>query len=226
MKVHSIGRRIALLGFGVFSLFSLQGCLATRGWVTEQIVPLDNRVSQVETGLSQTNARVDGIIDRLDHLRLERRVVLNLNEGTNFGYDSDDLTADTRSQIDGFLSDLETTDDTVFLVAGHTDSVGDDGYNYELGQKRAGNVAQYLMTRKGIDPLHVSTVSYGESTPLASNESRDGRRRNRRVEILVYKEAITSSPAEAPPQAGAYDRPRASDPYAARGESDPYAAPR
>lgn len=216
MSIRIIGQRAALVIFGVSSLLSLQGCLATRGWVTEQIVPLDTRVAQVETGLSQTNARVDGIVDRLDHLRLERRFVLNLAEGTSFGSGSDNLTAETRSQIDGFFSDLESTDDTVFLVAGHTDSAGPDSYNYELGQKRAAHVARYLMARKGIDPLRVSTVSYGESTPVASNATGEGRRRNRRIEILVYKEAITSSPAEAPPQAGAYNRPLESDPYAGR----------
>ncbi|MGH7960649.1 MAG: OmpA family protein [Candidatus Binatia bacterium] len=216
MRVYGIGQRTVSAIFGVFFLLSLQGCLATRGWVTEQIVPLDARVSQVETGLMQTNARVDGIIDRLDHLRLEKRFVLNLKEGASFGYNSDDLTADTRSEIDGFLSDLETTEDTVFLVAGHTDSVGPDDYNYELGQKRAANVARYLMAHKGIDPLSVTTVSYGESTPLANNATREGRRQNRRIEILVYKEAITSAPRQTPPRSEAYSRTEGFDPLRGR----------
>jgi Outer membrane protein and related peptidoglycan-associated (lipo)proteins len=149
----------------------------------------------VEAGLDQTNARVDGVIDRLDHLRLEKRLVLNLKEGTSFGFDSDALTDETENQINGFLSDLEGTDDKIFLVAGHTDSVGSERYNYELGQRRAAGVARYL-TARGIDPIRVTTASYGETAPLADNTTRAGRHANRRIEVLVYREAITSSPGE------------------------------
>jgi OmpA-OmpF porin, OOP family len=77
---------------------------------------------------------------------------------------------------------------------GHTDSRGSEDYNFELGQKRATIVARYLISRRGMDPLRVMAVSYGASTPLADNTTQEGRRKNRRIEILVYKESITSSP--------------------------------
>jgi outer membrane protein OmpA-like peptidoglycan-associated protein len=130
----------------------------------------------------------------LDHLRLEKRLVLNLKEGTNFVRNSDALMPETKNQIDGFLSDLDTTNNKVFLVAGHTDSTGSEAYNYELGQRRAAGVARYLITRKGIDPLQVTTMSYGKSMPIADNATWEGRSKNRRVEIWVYEEAVTSSP--------------------------------
>lgn len=181
---------------GAFLLVSLPGCLATRGWVTEQISPLQGRMSQVEgqvanldSRLHETNARIDGIVDRFDHLRLERRFVLNLREGANFGVNSGSLSPESKAAIDGFLSDLQDIDGTIFLVAGHTDSSGSEAYNYELGQKRATNVERYLIA-KGVDPLRVTVVSYGESVPIADNTTRAGRQQNRRVEILVYKEVI------------------------------------
>ncbi len=179
---------------GVFLMLSLQGCLATRGWVTEQILPLSERVSAAETRLGQTEAKADEALSRLDHLRLERRFVLDLKEGATFAFNSDDLTAEARSEIEGFLSDLQETEDAVFLVAGHTDNLGLENYNYELGQRRASSVARYLLSHRGIDPSRVTAVSYGESSPLADNSTGEGRRRNRRVEILVYRDAITSSP--------------------------------
>lgn len=192
-----------VLGFsGMVIGLSLQGCLATRGWVTEQMVPLETRVTDLDTRLVQTNARVDGIIDRLDHLRLEKRLVLDLKEGAQFSSASNALTEDTRAQIAGFLGDLDRSEDMVFLVAGHTDSAGSEAYNYELGQRRAAGVARYLIT-KGVDPLRVTTVSYGESAPVTDNDTLRGRQRNRRIEILVYKEALTSAPAGAPQRVSA-----------------------
>ena len=201
-----VERRALFLVFGLPVVLGLQGCLATRGWVTEQMLPLSDRVSAVETRLGQTEAKADEALTRLDNLRLEKRFVLDLKEGANFALNSDALTADARRQLDGFLSDLKETDDAVFLVAGHTDSTGPEGHNYELGQKRAASVARYLITHKGIDPLRVTAVSYGENSPLADNTTSEGRRKNRRVEILVYKEAITSAPGRSAPRAEAEDR--------------------
>ena len=201
MVRHIVGKRALYLCPGILLLLGVQGCLATRGWVTEQMAPLEGRVSNVETRLGQTEAKADQALDRLDHLRLERRFVLNLKEGANFPFNSNALTPETRSQIDGFLSDQKETDDAIFLVAGHTDNAGSEAYNYELGQKRAASVARYLIAHKRLDPLRVTAVSYGKSAPIADNATREGRRKNRRIEILVYKEAITASSGGTAPRA-------------------------
>ena len=125
---------------------------------------------------------------------------MDLKRGTNFAFKSSALTDEAKREVDGFLSDLEVdlkeAGDTIFLVAGHTDSTGSEDYNYELGRKRAESVAKYLITHKKVDPLRVVTASYGESVPLVDNTKRKGRRRNRRVEILVYREGIATSPAQ------------------------------
>ncbi len=188
------------LGLGASLL--LQGCLATKGWVQDQIDPVDGRVSRVEgqlsnldSRLSQTETKVNGIIDRLDRLTLQRKLVLNMEEGATFTFDSTSLSEGARQQIAGLFSDLGDIDISraLFLVAGHTDNIGSEDYNYVLGQRRASSVAQYMIREKGIDPIHVSTVSYGESNPIAENSMPEGRRRNRRIEIWVYKEDITSA---------------------------------
>jgi hypothetical protein len=85
----------------------------------------------------------------------------------------------------------------MFVVAGHTDNVGKEEYNYELGKKRADVVGRYLITQKKLDPMRVIPVSYGESNPASDNSSPQGRAKNRRVEILVYRDGITSQPAMA-----------------------------
>jgi outer membrane protein OmpA-like peptidoglycan-associated protein len=151
-------------------------------------------MGDAEGRLTEVEAKADKALANFAHLRLERRFVLSLKDGATFTSGSGALTAEARQQIDGFLSDLERTDDVIFLVAGHTDSIGSEQRNYELGQQRAASVARYLTTRKGIDPLHVTTMSYGASTPIAKNTTPNGRQKNRRIEILVYKEALTTSP--------------------------------
>jgi hypothetical protein len=133
-------------------------------------------------------------LDRLDHLRLERQFVLTMRDGAHFDFDSAMLTAEARRQIDRFVADLKGVADVHLVIAGHTDNVGPAEYNYELGQRRASGVARYLIARQGFDPLRVVAVSYGASAPLADNRTREGRRKNRRIEILVYREALTSSP--------------------------------
>jgi outer membrane protein OmpA-like peptidoglycan-associated protein len=174
-------------------LLSTSSCLATHNWVTAQLSPLSGRLSAVEERLNQTDTKVEDAYTRLEHLQLERQFVLNLKEGATFASNSVTLTPEARRQIDGFLNDLPEPQSVLFLVAGHTDRTGAEDYNYEMGQKRAAGVAQYLIVQKGIDPLQVTVVSYGASVPVADNRTQEGRHKNRRVEILVYREGITRS---------------------------------
>lgn len=221
-------RDILLLFATMFFGFLVQGCVATRDWVTERIDPLSGRISSAEGQLSQTRDRISGAEGRLGevdtrvgqvdakvgqvdakaekalsslaNLRLQRRFVLDLKEGANFAFNASSLTDQAKKEIDSFFSDLkgdvEEKDTALFLIAGHTDGVGSEDYNFELGRRRADSVARYLMTHKKLDPLRVMTVSYGKNIPLADNATREGRSKNRRVEILVYREGITTGRSE------------------------------
>jgi peptidoglycan-associated lipoprotein len=233
--IRTVNRTMSvLLTFGVFAGIALmQGCLATRDWVREQVDPVSGRVSQTETRLNQTEGQVgslggrmtgaetklgqvDGRIGQVDaktdkalnalaNLRLERRFVIDMKDGANFGFNSFNLPSEAKKELDGFLSDLKGDpsgmEGAVFLVAGHTDSAGSEDYNYELGKRRADSVSRYLITQKKMDPLRVVTVSYGKTAPAAENNTSQGRAKNRRVEILVYRDAITSAAAGTTPQA-------------------------
>lgn len=193
----------------------VSGCVATRSWVQTQMSPLrdevagvEDRMQQVETKtgsmtthvagideqLGQTTDKIKLVLNNLEHLRLEQNFMLGMKEGTTFATDSDRLTGTAQQAIDDFLQTLSSANDAIFLVAGHTDSTGTEAYNYTLGQRRASSVAAYLITHKGINPLNVTVLSYGEYAPLAPNATPQGRHKNRRVEISVYKETITSTP--------------------------------
>jgi outer membrane protein OmpA-like peptidoglycan-associated protein len=175
------------------TLVFASGCVATRDWVRAQLEPVNAR-------LGATDAKADQALAGLEHLQLEKKMVLGLKEGATFGFNSAALSGHARSDIDRFLKELaersgtaETNADRVFVVAGHTDGTGKADYNYNLGQRRAERVAGYLVSEKGVDPLRVHVVSYGNSKPIADNKTIVGRRENRRIEILVYQEKIAMS---------------------------------
>lgn len=69
-------------------------------------------------------------------------------------------------------------------IVGHTDDVGDDAYNMNLSMQRAKSVRDYLVS-KGLDPNKIVTTGMGESMPIASNSTPEGRAENRRVQILM-----------------------------------------
>lgn len=181
------------------------------GQTESQITGLGGRIGAVEGKLGEfdgrlgeVDAKTEKALSSLANLRLEKRAVIDMKDGANFAFNSANLPSQARKEIDGFLSDLKGDpngmEGTVFLVAGHTDSAGSDDYNYELGKRRADAVSRYLITQKKLDPLRVVSVSYGKTAPAAENNTAKGRAKNRRVEILVYREGITSSPNASAPQ--------------------------
>jgi outer membrane protein OmpA-like peptidoglycan-associated protein len=175
------------------------------GSVEGKLGQFEGRLGQIDGRLGELDTRTQQALNNLANLRLERRAVIDMKEGANFGFNSANLPSQARKEIDGFLSDLKGDasgmDGTILVVAGHTDGAGSDDYNYNLGKRRADAVSRYLITQKKMDPLRVVTVSYGKTAPAAENNTAQGRAKNRRVEILVYREAITSSPAGSAPQA-------------------------
>jgi outer membrane protein OmpA-like peptidoglycan-associated protein len=173
----------AVAGAGL--LLTASGCLATRSWVNDQLRPITGQQQQMET--------------QMNNLHLERKLVLDSTNGPTFATGSAALSANAKREIDQFVGDLEgstapwsAASERVFMVAGYTDGAGHEDYNYELGQRRATSVAGYLVGKKGLDPTQVRVISYGASKPVAANNTRSGRRQNRRVEILVYQEKIAS----------------------------------
>ncbi|HEY6997714.1 MAG TPA: OmpA family protein [Candidatus Binatia bacterium] len=178
-------------------LDQIDGQISTLG---NRVGGIEGKLGQFEGRLGQTDAKADKALNAIANLRLERKVVIDMKDGANFAFNSASLPASAQREIDSFMSDLKgdaSGENAIFVVAGHTDNAGNDGYNYDLGKKRAEAVSRYLILQKKVDPMRVTPVSYGESTPVADNSTPQGRAKNRRVEILVYREGITSEPAVA-----------------------------
>lgn len=103
---------------------------------------------------------------------------------TFFDFDKSVLKPEGKQALDSLVTYISTINLEVAIAVGHTDAVGTDAYNLKLGQRRAETVKAYLIS-KGVPANRVYTESKGERQPIADNRTRDGRARNRRVEIEV-----------------------------------------
>jgi OOP family OmpA-OmpF porin len=99
-----------------------------------------------------------------------------------FDFDKSVLRPDGKKSIDDALSKVGGTDLEMVIATGHTDSVGTDAYNQALSERRAAAVKDYLVS-KGIPAAKITTIGKGESQPVATNKTAEGRQKNRRVDI-------------------------------------------
>lgn len=112
---------------------------------------------------------------------VKRRIVLR---GVNFDFDKSNIRSDARPILDEAIRVLKDEPQIDVSVDGYTDSVGTDAYNQRLSERRAQAVTDYLV-RGGIARSRLTPVGYGESDPVASNDTDDGRAQNRRVELNI-----------------------------------------
>lgn len=117
-------------------------------------------------------------------------IILNMPSHITFAVDSADVSSNFYSVLDSVAIVVDEYDKTLIEVMGHTDSTGSHEYNQKLSERRAQSVTDYFASRE-IIPGRLQDYGYGESYPVADNDSEQGRARNRRVEIALVP--ITSS---------------------------------
>ncbi len=119
-----------------------------------------------------------------------KRIVLR---GVNFDFDKSDIRSDSRPVLDEAADILHANPNVRIAVEGHTDAVGTDQYNEKLSMRRAEAVYRYLINQ-GVPPERMEAIGYGESRPVADNETASGRAQNRRVELRVVNQSRASGP--------------------------------
>ena len=101
-----------------------------------------------------------------------------------FDFDKSILKNEGKNKLDDLATKVKAINLEVVIAIGHTDSIGADAYNQKLSVRRAESVKAYLVSR-GVEPNRIYTEGKGEKQPVASNTTKDGRQKNRRVEIEV-----------------------------------------
>ena len=105
-----------------------------------------------------------------------------------FPIDSASLSAGSKGSLDEIASVLNEYPKSAIVVQGYTDSTGTEEHNQDLSERRAQAVKSYLVIR-GVDEVRMNALGFGESSPIASNSTEDGRRMNRHVDILIKAKA-------------------------------------
>ena len=105
-----------------------------------------------------------------------------------FKSDKYDLNDDAKKALDEFAGKVKALQDQYFIeIQGHTDDTGGARYNEDLGERRAESVRRYLSREQKLPLNRMSTISYGDTLPVASNKTKAGRSQNRRVVLVVLE---------------------------------------
>ena len=178
--------------------------------VTAKATEVDQKAQAAADQAGQAQTQADNAVHRVDSLS---NTVANLDNyrvvtetAVQFAFDKDNLTKDSKAALDQLATNVPNAKGYIIAVEGGTDSVGDAEYNYALSQRRADSVVQYLASQHNIPAHKIYLIGLGKDKPVESNKTRDGRAKNRRVDVRLMTNTVDGSapaqqtaPAPAPP---------------------------
>lgn len=140
--------------------------------------------AEIEQSIADSTAAINNLGDNPDPRDVARALSLQV---INFAVDKSDIPEANKAVLDRAVEVMKNVPEMELMILGHTDSDGDDAYNKDLSQRRADAVKDYLVS-KGADASKLMTKGMGETDPIATNETDNGKFRNRRIEFTVYDE--------------------------------------
>ncbi len=144
-------------------------------------------------------AEIERDIDGAKVERVGEGIKITFDSGLLFEVDKAALNERSRSELADLAVILNKYEDTHILLEGHTDATGTEEHNLELSRARAQSVANYLEEVQ-VNPTRFTIMGYGESQPIATNDTVEGRRVNRRVEVAIYANDKLKKAAESKAQ--------------------------
>jgi len=193
LKLRPYGVAVAAVCVGALSL---GGC-ATKQFVRDQVGLEDAKVQTNTTQLQDHQAHLAQLDqttrDALDRAQAAGKLaegkflyeVVLSDDSVKFPTDVAELSPEAKTRLLDFVQKLKTDNKNVYLeIQGHTDDVGPKPVNMRLGAARA-EAVRLFMNQQGVALNRMSTISYGDEAPVASNKTKAGRAQNRRVVVIV-----------------------------------------
>lgn len=149
---------------------------------TQNAQSASQSAGQAETAANEAVHRADSLDSVVKGLDQYKQVA---DVSVTFGFDKAVLTSDDKEQLDSFAASLGSAKSYILEVTGGTDSTGPAQYNYDLSQRRADAVVQYLASKYGVAPHRFYLIGIGKDQAVASNDTKEGRQKNRRVEVQL-----------------------------------------
>lgn len=155
-----------------------------------EIQVLDDPMNPLVLNYSFTNQHFRIQVVKIEFPTNEKKIEQTLAKekkaviyGIYFDFNSDKIKPESKPVMDEIAAALKDHPDWNLTVNGYTDNIGGDGYNLDLSKRRAASVKQSLITQYHISPEGLATGGYGDSSPIDTNDTLEGRARNRRVEL-------------------------------------------
>ena len=164
--------------------------------VYESIVKIERgRAADLKSKLEEENARNRALREEADRkfndlqselikVRKDVRGTIISMSDLLFAFDKADLTNDLKTALAKIAGILSVYKKCTVLVEGHTDNIGTAEYNKDLSTRRASNVKDFLVAQ-GVETGRLTSTGYGFTTPVATNRTKEGRQKNRRVDLVV-----------------------------------------
>jgi peptidoglycan-associated lipoprotein len=199
-RVLSAAAAVALLGACATNKSVDERIAASQATTNQRIESVSSQVEDLQQKQQQTDVRLEQLSQSAQEALKRAQEAGVLAKGQvvfeqsfsedriKFKLDSYELDANAKTALDEFAGRVKGLDKQYFVeIQGHTDDTGGERYNEELGQRRADSVRRYLSREHKLPLARMSTISYGDTLPLESNKSRDGRSANRRVVLVVLE---------------------------------------
>lgn len=169
--------------------------------VQAKAAEVDQKAQAAGQQATQAQTMADNAVHRVDSLQ---NTVANLdnykivNESTVlFGFNKDNLTKQAKDSLDQLAAGVPNTKGYIITVEGGTDSTGPADYNYDLSQRRADAVIQYLASQHNVPAYKIYLIGLGKDKPADSNKTSQGRAKNRRVDVRLMTNSTDNTPAQA-----------------------------
>lgn len=185
-----------LLACSLAGVLGLGGC-ATKDYVNQQVSSVDAKAQKTENEVNNQQGQLAHLDqttqDALDRAKAAGKLaegkflysMVLSDDSVKFPLDSSKLSPEAQQRLLDFVEKLKNENRNVYLeIQGHTDSTGLPALNQRLGEARAEAVRLFL-NQHGVALNRMSTISYGEQDPVATNKTRAGRAQNRRVVLIV-----------------------------------------
>jgi outer membrane protein OmpA-like peptidoglycan-associated protein len=149
---------------------------------TEAANALKGDVTSLNTKTDRTNGELSNLDEKFQN---RNNFKVASEKSIQFKFNSDKLDKSFTADLDEIAAVLIKNPDSLIVLEGHTDATGDTDYNVKLGERRVDAVRRYLAVEKNVPVYKIHMISFGAARPIADNKSKDGREKNRAVNVSV-----------------------------------------
>jgi OOP family OmpA-OmpF porin len=177
----------------------IQAINAKTDAVEQKTQTASQNASQAQQMADAANGRVSVLTDTVANLDNYHAVA---ETSVKFGFNRDILTPKAKEALDQLAGNIASTKGYIIALEGGTDSVGPADYNYDLSQRRANSVIQYLATKYSVPAHKIYVIGLGKDKPVETNKTSSGRADNRRVDVRVMTNTVGGGSQTAPTTTG------------------------